>query len=351
MISESSTDKVVIALDAMGGDHAPTEVIKGADLLLEDPSYNIYFKIYGDKDKITPLLNKLPRLANRSELIHTTQIVAPGEKPSNAIRNFKESSMQLAINAVKEKQADAVLSAGNTGALMAMSTITLRTLPQIHRPAIINTLPATDHKKIVLLDLGANIESDANNLFQFAIMGEAFARVVLNKKEPVIALLNIGSEELKGKDSIKLAYSMLKETTLPINFYGYIEGHELSDGKVDVVVTDGFTGNVMLKTIEGYAKVYKHLAKQAFRGSLLAKLQFLFARSAFKKISSNLDARKYNGAMLIGLNGIVVKSHGSTDKVGMCNALKVTYNLARAEINKQIAEELVLTNHSEELIT
>ncbi len=338
--------KLIIALDAMGGDNAPDEIIKGADLLLEDPSYDVYFKIYGNKDKVVPLLNKFPRLINKSELIHASQVVAPEEKPSSAIRNCKDSSMQLAINAVKDNQADALLSAGNTGALMAMSTITLRTLPQIHRPAIITAMPSVN-KKIVMLDLGANVECDANNLYQFAIMGEAFARIVLNKKQPAVALLNIGSEELKGKDSVKLAHSMLKETDLPINFYGYIEGHELSNGKVDVVVTDGFTGNVVLKTIQGYAKVYKYLAKQAFTGSWLAKIQFLFAKSAFKRIASNLDSRKYNGAMFIGLNGIVVKSHGSSDKVAVCNALKVTYELAAAEINKQIADEMVLTNDLE----
>ena len=349
MIGIKSTHRITIALDAMGGDHAPDEVIKGADILLAKNDIDIYFKIYGDKEKVIPLLNKLPRLINRSELIHTSQVVEPNEKPSYAIRNCKESSMQLAINAIKAQEADAMVSAGNTGALMAMSTITLRTLPQIHRPAIVTLIP-TIEGKIVMLDLGANVECDANNLFQFAIMGEAFARIVLGKKQPIVGLLNIGSEEIKGKDSIKLAYTMLKETDLPIKFYGYVEGDTAADGKVDVVVTDGFTGNVMLKTIQGYAKVYKSLAKQAFQHSLISKLQFIFARSAFRKISSSLDKRQFNGAMLIGLNGIVVKSHGSMDKLGIANAIKVAYELAAAKINEQIAEELSSTTSNLELL-
>lgn len=341
---EKQDNTVTIALDAMGGDHAPDEVIRGAGIIAENSDYeNLRFKIYGDAAKINPLLASLPKLVEKSELIHTSQVVGPEEKPSSAIRNFKDSSMQVAINSLKENKADAVVSAGNTGALMAMSIITLRTLPQIHRPAIVTLIP-TMTGKLVMLDLGANIECDATNLYQFAIMGEVFARIVLGKKEPSIGLLNIGSEEMKGKDSIKLAYTMLKNTTLPINFHGYVEGNNIADGSVDVIVADGFTGNVVLKSIQGYAKVYKHLAKQAFmNSSWFAKLQFLFAKAAFKKIAASLDPRHYNGAMLIGLNGIVVKSHGSMDKIGIANAIKVAYSLASSKINDQIAEEVSAT--------
>jgi len=341
---EKQDNTVTIALDAMGGDHAPNEVIYGASLIAENSDYdNLRFKIYGDTAKINPLIALMPKLVEKSEVIHTTQVVGPEEKPSSAIRNFKDSSMQVAINSLKENKSDAVVSAGNTGALMAISIITLRTLPQIHRPAIVTLIP-TITGKLVMLDLGANIECDATNLYQFAIMGEVFARIVLGKKKPSIGLLNIGSEEMKGKDSIKLAYTMLKNTTLPINFHGYVEGNNIADGSVDVIVADGFTGNVVLKAIQGYAKVYKHLAKQAFmNSSWFAKLQFLFAKSAFKKISASLDSRNYNGAMFVGLNGIVVKSHGSMDKIGIANAIKVAYSLASSKINDQIAEEVSAT--------
>lgn len=340
-VKNNSHDRVIIALDAMGGDHAPDEVIHGAAIALKDTDLDIFFKIYGDSQKVMPILSKLSSLRDRCEFIHAPQVVGPEEKPSSALRYFKNSSMQLSINAVKNKEADAAVSAGNTGALMAMSTITLKTIAQIHRPAIVTLMPSTEGK-FVMLDLGANVECDANNLYQFAIMGEAFARIVLNKENPVVKILNIGSEELKGKDSIKLACSMLKETTLPINFQGYVEGNNMADGSTDVVVTDGFTGNVVLKTIQGYAKVYKTLAKKSLGKSLISKIQGLFVVSLFKKISSSMDPREFNGAMLIGLNGVVVKSHGSMDRVGICNAIKVAHSLSGAKINDQIAEELTV---------
>jgi len=340
MVNRTRTEQIIIALDAMGGDNAPDAVIKGANLAVQESNHNLHFKIYGDQEKILPLLNQFPELLSHSELIHTDQIVANNEKPSSAIRNCKTSSMQLAINSVKAKESHAIVSAGNTGALMAMSTITLRTLPQIHRPAIIAFLP-TLKGRVAILDLGANVESDANNLYQFAIMGDAFAKVLMQIKKPRIGLLNIGSEESKGKDSIKLANTLLSETTLPLNFHGYVEGNEIASGVVDVVVTDGFTGNVLLKSIEGYAKVYLHFTKKAFSSTLLSKLHYLFSKPTLKKLSQSLDNRLYNGAMLIGLNGIVVKSHGSMDEVGICNAIKAAHNLVKFRINEKIAEELL----------
>lgn len=346
MDNNSNKEQIIVALDAMGGDHAPDAVIKGANIIAEDSSYNVYFKIYGDKEKIIPLLKKYPNLINSSELIHADQVVDSNEIPSNAIRNCKRSSMQLAINSVKDKESHAVVSAGNTGALMAMSTITLRTLPQIHRPAIIAFLP-TINGKVAILDLGANVESDANNLYQFAIMGDAFAKILLHKTKPKIALLNIGSEESKGKDSIKLANTMLQDTDLPINFHGYIEGNEIATGEVDVVVTDGFTGNVTLKSIEGYANAFMHFTKKSFSSSLISKFHYLLSKSTLKKLSESLDNRLYNGAMLIGLNGIVVKSHGSMDEVGIANAIKTAYELSKNGVNKKIAEELAQATNLE----
>ncbi len=346
MDNNSNKEQIVIALDAMGGDNAPDAVIKGANIIATESNHNVYFKIYGNKEKIIPLLNKCPSLINSSELIHTDQIVDNNEIPSQAIRNCKKSSMQLAINSVKEKESHAVVSAGNTGALMAMSTITLRTLSQIHRPAIVACLPTTKGK-VVLLDLGANVESDANNLYQFAIMGDAFAKVLLHKNKPKIGLLNIGSEESKGKDSIKLANTLLQDTDAPINYHGYIEGNEIPNGEIDVVVTDGFTGNVTLKSIEGYAKVFVHFTKKSFSSSIFSKMHYLISKSTLKKLTKSLDNRLYNGAMLIGLNGIVVKSHGSMDEVGIANAIKTAYELSKFRVNEKIAEELSQANNME----
>jgi len=346
MDNNSDKEQIIIALDAMGGDHAPDAVIKGANLIAINSKHDIYFKIYGNKEKIIPLLNQYPNLINTSELIHTDQVVDNNEIPSNAIRNCKKSSMQLAINSVKDKESHAVVSAGNTGALMAMSTITLRTLPQIHRPAIIAFLPTTKGR-VAILDLGANVESDANNLYQFAIMGDAFAKILLHKNKPKIGLLNIGSEESKGKDSIKLANTLLQNTEVPINFHGYIEGNQIASGDVDVVVTDGFTGNVTLKSIEGYAKVFIHFTKKSFSSSMLSKFHYLISKSTLKKLSESLDNRLYNGAMLIGLNGIIVKSHGSMDEVGIANAIKTAYELAKFRVNEKIAEELAQANNLE----
>lgn len=348
MLSKTKEGQIVLAIDAMGGDHAPHATVEAASLVLEDKGCkDVYFKIFGKKDRIIPLLKKYPNLINCSELIHSEQVVSPEEVPSSAIRNCKKSSMQMAINAVKAEEAHAVVSAGNTGALMAMSTITLRTLPQIHRPAIITFLPTTKGR-VAVLDLGANVESDANNLYQFAIMGEVFVKILENKKDPSIGLLNIGSEETKGKDSIKLAHSLLQNSSVPINYKGYVEGNDVALGETDVVVTDGFTGNVLLKSISGYAKVYVHFMKKAFNSSLLSKLHYLISKPTLGKISKSLDNRSYNGAMLVGLNGIVVKSHGSMDALGIANAIKTAYDLAKNNVNEQISNEISQSDHLED---
>lgn len=343
----NTMEEVVIALDCMGGDKAPDAVINGAELALGMlPQGRVFFKLFGNEKQVRPLLNKTPLLQKYSEFIHTNSVVSAEEKPSIAIRTGRDSSMQLAINAVKAKEAVAVVSSGNTGALMAMSKVSLRTLPQISRPAIIAILPTTKGK-IVMLDLGANVECDATNLFEFAIMGEAFARIILGKSKPKIGILNIGSEEMKGRDSIRLAANMLKDSGLPISFHGYVEANEITEGVVDVVVTDGFSGNVALKAIEGTARLYKHFLKQAFLSSWLTKLSYFLIKPALKKLYTAGDHRYYNGAMFVGLNGIVVKSHGSMDDVGFANAIKVAYELAHAKINEQIADELLDINLEE----
>lgn len=347
--SDSHSDVMVIAIDAMGGDHAPLAVIEGAELALKSlPKTKIFFQLYGIEEKIAPLVAKSPLLQKHSEIIPCETVVSAEEKPSMAIRTGRHSSMQYAINAVKNKEAAAVVSAGNTGALMAMSKITLRTLPQISRPAIIAVMP-TVKGDIVMLDLGANVECDAANLHEFAVMGEAFARIILGVEKPRIGLLNIGSEESKGKDSIKLAHSLLSEANLPtMDFVGYIEANDIAEGVVDVVVTDGFSGNIALKAIEGTAKLFKHVLKKAFSSSWLAKIGYLLIASSLNKIYKAIDPRNYNGAMFIGLNGIVVKSHGGMDAKGIANAIKAAFELANAKINEQIASELA-SNIREEI--
>jgi glycerol-3-phosphate acyltransferase PlsX len=336
-----SSGTITIAIDAMGGDKAPESVIRGAELFLntyEDRS--AYFRIYGNRNDINHLVNDCPKLKDHSELFHTESVVSPDEKPSAALRSGRKSSMQLAINSVKDKTAHCCVSAGNTGALMAMSKVTLRQIPGIHRPAICAIFPTMKNKQIAMLDLGANVECDATNLYQFAIMGEAFAKVVLKNRAPKIGVLNIGSEDMKGKDSVKLAHKMLNETNLPLDYRGYVEGNEILQGNVDVIVTDGFSGNIALKSIEGSVKLFSKIMKDGFTSSFVAMIGYLFAKKSLKKTKSKLDPRYFNGAMFVGLKGIVVKSHGSMDDVGIANAIKVAYDLAQSKIQEQIAEEL-----------
>ncbi|MCD6035903.1 MAG: phosphate acyltransferase [Rickettsiales bacterium] len=329
---------LVLALDAMGGDNAPDAVIRGADLFLTwHPQ--VHFRIFGNKQAIQPLLDTLPALHAVSELIHTDDDVTNDDKPSHALRRRRNSSMRLAIDAVAEGRAAGVISSGNTGALMAMAKLVLKSLPGIDRPAIVTTVPTT-RGKCVVLDLGANVECSAQNLFQFAVMGDAFARSVLGIESPTIGLLNIGSEELKGREDIKLAAEMLRNTSLPLNFKGYVEGDKILDGKVDVIVTDGFTGNVALKSMEGTAKVFRHFVKEAVQQSLLAKIGALLAQGAFRKLAMKLDPRSHNGAMFIGVNGVAVKSHGGADYKAFANALEVAYGLATHQVNARIIEEM-----------
>jgi glycerol-3-phosphate acyltransferase PlsX len=333
------TKKLNIALDCMGGDNAPRIVIEGAQIIASlNPS--VHFLLYGDEKLIKPILNKCPALKNNYTLVHTDQVISGDEKPSIALRKGANSSMRLAINAVKNGDADAIVSAGNTGALMAMSKIVLRPLPAIDRPAIVTFMPNQKKTATVMLDMGANVDCDSDVLFQFAIMGHAFARSVLNIENPTIGLLNVGSEDLKGSDAVKAAAILLKESDLASSFYGYVEGNDIAKGTVDVVVTDGFCGNITLKAIEGTAKMVANALKEGFNGSFLAKVGYCLASISLKPALKRLDPKNYNGAMLVGLNGIVVKSHGSADKESFANAIKVTISLVEGRINDRIIEEV-----------
>ena len=317
--------ETTIALDAMGGARAPAMVLRGARIALQRfPETR--FLLFGDEGALRPLLAKLPRLAGRVTLCHTSEVVLDDAKPSLALRTGRQSSMRLAIDAVAEGRADGVVSAGNTGALMAMAKFVLKTAPGIDRPAIASLFP-TRRGESVMLDLGANVECDAENLVQFALMGEVFARTVLGLIEPAVGLLNVGAEDLKGNDAVRAANARLRGALSPIRFHGFIEGGDIAAGTVDVVVTDGFTGNVAVKTAEGTAKLYSEALREAFRHSLPARLGYLLARGALKKLSQRLDPRRYNGAVFLGLRGIAVKSHGSADAFGFANAIGVAIDM------------------------
>ncbi len=330
------SDSIIIALDAMGGDDAPDIVIKGVDLVrVQFPSAR--FLLYGDEEKLKPYLDAHPGVKAVCEVRHTDQAISGEDKPSIALRKGRKSSMRLAIDAVKNKEAHGVVSAGNTGALMAMAKISLRTLPGIDRPALASMLPSP-RGETVMLDLGANTECDADNLFQFAVMGADFARAVLGRVPPRVGLLNVGSEELKGSDTIKEAGERLRSLeNAPFEYCGFVEGDDITRGVVDVVVTDGFTGNVALKTAEGTVSLYTNFLQSAFKYSLMSKLGYLLARGGLRILKDRLDPRGYNGAVFLGLNGVCVKSHGGTDALGFANAIAVTIEI----ISEQMIEKMI----------
>ncbi len=326
-----------IALDAMGGDNAPKAVVAGVNLVARKYP-DIQFILYGDEIQIRKLFRRYRRAKKVCQIVHTSDAIAMDEKPSIAVRK-KNSSMRMALKAVKDGTACAALSAGNTGALMALSKMVLKTLPDISRPAIAAFVPARD-RDVVLLDLGANVTATGEQLFQHALMGEAYARIVLSIPHPKVALLNIGIEEMKGHEEVQEAAQMLRDTPLPIDFHGFVEGTDLTKGVVDVVVTDGFSGNIALKTMEGTAKLMAHTLEQAIRGSFWGKISYLIARQTFMALRRKMDPREHNGAMMLGLNGIVIKSHGSADAQSFANAILVAKNLVEERINDRISEEI-----------
>jgi glycerol-3-phosphate acyltransferase PlsX len=329
---------LTIALDAMGGDHAPRIVIDGASIA-RTRFPNVHFLIFGDEARIRPLIEADRRLLSNSTIRHTDLAVSAEEKPSVALRQGRNTSMQLSIDAVNNGEAAGVVSAGNTGALMAMAKITLKTLPGIDRPAIAAYCP-TMVGESVMLDLGANVECDANNLFQFGVMGAAFASTVLGQKRPTVGLLNVGAEEMKGRDTVKQAATLLRAADMPFKFHGFVEGDDIGAGTVDVFVVDGFTGNIVLKSVEGTVKLYSGFLRRAFNSSPVARIGGLLARGAFNKVRTRVDPRRYNGATFVGLNGIVVKSHGGADGFGFANAISVAVDMATNGFNDMIMREL-----------
>ncbi|GHF29044.1 phosphate acyltransferase [Kordiimonas sediminis] len=333
---------IIIAIDAMGGDNAPKVVIEGmsqARTLYPDTR----FLAFGDEAIIGPLVAQHSNLENSVEIIHTSEIVSADDKPSQALRRGRQSSMGLAIQAVKDKKAHVAISAGNTGAQMALAKFILRTMPGIERPALISPMP-TLRGESVMLDLGANIECDAHNLVQFAIMGAAYVRTVLGLSRPTVGLLNVGVEDLKGKENIRQAAEILKaEEHLHLEFSGFVEGNAIGAGDVDVVVTDGFTGNIALKTAEGTARLVSELLTRAFTSSTSTKIGYLFAKRGLQSLRSHMDPNNHNGGVFLGLNGLVVKSHGGANANGFATAISTAIDMAKNDLIRLISEELAQT--------
>ena len=329
---------LVLALDAMGGDKAPDSVIGGLKSAIQKYP-DVRFLVFGDEAKVMPCLEKYDVDPKRYRFVHTPDYVRSDEKPSSAVRTGRKSSLWMAIESVRNGEAAAVVSAGNTGALMAFSKLILGTMPGIHRPAIVTVLP-TRTSSCVMLDLGANAECDARNLVEFAIMGEVYCRAVLKRDRPTVGLLNIGSEETKGRDEIREAAQILRNASFCHDFKGFVESDDIAKGTVDVFVTDGFSGNIALKAIEGSVKLMLGLLKDAANSSIFSKLGFLFALPSLRKIKKSMDPRLYNGAMLIGLKGISIKSHGNTDAFGFLNAIGVAIDTARHDLVGSIAKQL-----------
>lgn len=332
------TRPVTIALDAMGGDHGPSVVIPGAALMLERRP-DARFVIFGDEKQVLPLIEQHPKLKAVTTFHHTEISVKMDDKPSQALRYGRyKSSMWRAIEATKTGEADVTVSAGNTGALMAMSKFCLKSMAQVDRPAIACLWPTARGESIVL-DVGATIGADARHLVDLAVMGAAMARVVFDLDRPTVGLLNVGVEEIKGVEAVKEAGRILRESDLPhLAYHGFVEGDDLGKGTVDVVVTEGFTGNIALKTAEGTARQIASYLRAAMGRSLMAKIGYLFARGAFAALREKLDPRKSNGGVFLGLEGIVIKSHGGTDAIGFASAAELGYEMAREDLMAKLRE-------------
>lgn len=329
---------VRISLDAMGGDNGPRVLLHGADLLLRERK-NVEFLIHGQEDVLRPLLDEYPRLKKMSQIRHSDVVIAMDDKPSQALRKGRgNSSMWATIQAVKDGEADSAMSAGNTGALMAMSTFCLRPIEGISRPAIAAIWP-TLRTDIIVLDVGATVGGDARQLVDFAILGAALARALFDQKEPTIGLLNVGTEEVKGLDQVKEAAKILAATSgAGFAYHGFVEGDDMGKGTVDVVVTEGFTGNIALKTAEGTARQVGTYLRNALKADPMSMLGALLASRAMNALRRKMDPRTVNGGVFLGLNGIVIKSHGGTDEIGHKSALGLAYEMARSRLIEKIGE-------------
>ncbi len=321
----------------MGGDSAPAMVIEGLEIAAERHP-RATFLLVGDEAQLAPLLAGKKRASAACTIRHAPEAITNDMKPTAALRS-RQSSMRIAIDAVAAGEASGIVSAGNTGALMALAKIVLKGLPGLDRPAMAAIGPSA-RGDVVMLDLGANVQCDARNLVQFAVMGDVFARTVLGLTAPTIGLLNVGAEELKGDDTVRQAAELLRASHISPQFHGFVEGHDITAGTTDVVVTDGFTGNVALKTGEGALKLIGELLRQVFTSSISARLGYLLARPGLDRLREWLDPSRYNGAVMVGLNGVVVKSHGGTDAQGFAHAVDVAMDMVVHRFNDHIREGL-----------
>ena len=329
-----------LALDAMGGDHGPGVIVPGAALsLLRHPELD--FILFGREPEIAAALEAHPELAQRSRIVHTDLAIGMDDKPSQALRRGKGSSMWLALEAVKVGSAHAAISAGNTGAMMAIARLILRPMPGVERPALAAQWP-TIHRSSIVLDVGSNIGASARQLVEYALMGAAMARAHFHVERPSVGLLNVGSEEVKGNEEVKQAHAWLKLASLelPLEYRGFVEGHQIGQGIVDVVVVEGFAGNIALKTAEGTSSQIATYLKAAMRQSPVTKLGALLARRGFEVLKAKMDPRRVNGGPFLGLNGIAIKSHGGTDALGFASAVDLGYEMLDNGLNERLAADI-----------
>jgi glycerol-3-phosphate acyltransferase PlsX len=332
-----TTGPFTLVVDAMGGDNAPEMIVRGLELAAErHPAAR--FLLIGDEPALQTLLSRHKRARSASTIRHAPEVISNDMKPTAALRS-RHSSMRLAVDAVASSEAAGLVSAGNTGALLALAKIVIKALPGIDRPAMAAIAPSS-RGDVVMLDLGANVHCDVRNLVEFAVMGDVFARTVLGLTAPTVGLLNVGSEELKGNDTVREAAEILRASHIGPQFHGFVEGHDIAAGTTDVVVTDGFTGNVALKTGEGALKLIVEFLKQIFSGSIAGKIAYLLVRPGLDRLREWLDPRRYNGAVMVGLNGVVVKSHGGTDAQGFAHAVDVAMDMVTHRFNDRIREDL-----------
>ncbi len=339
-MTRPSSKTVRVSIDAMGGDFGPEVVVPGAAIAL-DRHPDSEFIFYGDEKRVAPLLAATKRLKNAATIVHTDVAVAMDAKPSQALRHGRRnSSMWLSLDAVRKDNADVAISAGNTGALMAMARFCLKTMPGIDRPAIAAIWPNLRSESVVL-DLGASIGADAKQLVDMAVMGAAMARIVFDIERPTVGLLNVGVEEIKGVEAVREAGQLLREANLAqLEYKGFVEGDDIGKGTTDVVVTEGFAGNIALKTAEGTAKQIGQYLRDAMSRTWRGKIGYLFARNAFQVLREKVDPRKVNGGVFLGLNGVVVKSHGGADAESFAAAIDTGYDVVRNDLNAQISAML-----------
>lgn len=342
LIKVSSSTVTVISIDAMGGDYGPATTVAGVEAFLKSQGpTRARFILHGNEAAISAQLSKAPLARAASEVRHTEHVIAMDEKPAVAVRRGKGSSLWNAIQSVKSGEAAVIVSAGNTGALMALSKLILRmSAVGLERPAIVASWPTIQGGHTAVLDVGANVSSDAKQLVEFAIMGEAFHRAVHHVERPSIGILNVGSEEMKGHDEVREAAAMLRSGRFDLNYKGFVEGDDLSRGIVDVVVTDGFTGNIALKTAEGVARFISGLMKDALLSSPLSRVGAMLAYGALKAMRRKIDPNSINGGPLLGLNGLVIKSHGGADARGFSSAIRVALDLAESDYMAKVAENM-----------